>query len=365
MGHLLSKNGKRVKKRKRKLRRNCFLHGPCMLCFIVHSNANSRDENQLESASKLAERYATLSTTEDCAKFLLSPKELWEEQGKCLLSSVPAKFIGPQLFRTVSTEYSEMVCKRKCGGAQKCTPCKQPRCTFQEVTENGLVSDPAAQCHIHLCSLPSSSSSSSSSTECSGVGLQVDLGEGSTTTNQGSSVSSELAPQKNLQEFKVFETDVSNVNLLPSSILLKHLSTTSSTASSCDTDFTKDDEQRLKDYIQQLKNDRAAVKLTMLELESIQIDPLSYDVKPRGDSQRLDLENAVLMQELMAMKEEMAELKAQLYLLEKEKKALELKLSTREAQEQAYLVHIEHLKSEVEEHNEQRMSLKQTMVKVK
>lgn len=53
--------------------------------------------------------------------------------------------------------------------------------------------------------------------------------------------------------------------------------------------------------------------------------------------------------------EEMAELKAQLYLLEKEKKALELKLSTREAQEQAYLVHIEHLKSEVEEQKEQRM----------
>ncbi|XP_069481610.1 colorectal mutant cancer protein isoform X2 [Ambystoma mexicanum] len=82
-----------------------------------------------------------------------------------------------------------------------------------------------------------------------------------------------------------------------------HTSTTSSTASSCDTEFTKEDEQRLKDYIQQLKNDRAAVKLTMLELESIHIDPLSYDVKPRGDSQRLDLENAVLMQELMAMKE--------------------------------------------------------------
>ncbi|XP_059404893.1 colorectal mutant cancer protein isoform X2 [Carassius carassius] len=133
-----------------------------------------------------------------------------------------------------------------------------------------------------------------------------------------------------------------------------HTSTTSSTASSCDTDFSKDDEQRLKDYVQQLKNDRAAVKLTMLELESVHIDPLNYDLKPRADSQRLDLENAVLMQELMAMKEEMAELKAQLYLLEKEKKALELKLSTREAQEQAYLVHIEHLKSEVEEHQEQR-----------
>ncbi|XP_024236281.1 colorectal mutant cancer protein isoform X2 [Oncorhynchus tshawytscha] len=117
---------------------------------------------------------------------------------------------------------------------------------------------------------------------------------------------------------------------------------------------TREDEQRLKDYVQQLKNDRAAVKLTMLELESVHVDPLSLEVKPRGDTHRLDLENAVLMQELMAMKEEMAELKAQLYLLEKEKKAVELLLSTREAQEQAYLVHIEHLKAEVEEQQEQR-----------
>ncbi|XP_036833192.1 colorectal mutant cancer protein isoform X2 [Oncorhynchus mykiss] len=117
---------------------------------------------------------------------------------------------------------------------------------------------------------------------------------------------------------------------------------------------TREDEQRLKDYVQQLKNDRAAVKLTMLELESVHVDPLSLEIKPRGDTHRLDLENAVLMQELMAMKEEMAELKAQLYLLEKEKKAVELLLSTREAQEQAYLVHIEHLKAEVEEQQEQR-----------
>ncbi|XP_054975417.1 colorectal mutant cancer protein [Sorex araneus] len=135
-----------------------------------------------------------------------------------------------------------------------------------------------------------------------------------------------------------------------------HTSTTSSTASSCDMEFTKEDEQRLKDYIQQLKNDRAAVKLTMLDLESVHIDPLSYDVKPRGDNQRLDLENAVLMQELMAMKEEMAELKAQLYLLEKEKQALELRLSTREAQEQAHLAHIAHLKAEVEEQEQRTRS---------
>ncbi|XP_071943323.1 colorectal mutant cancer protein-like isoform X2 [Antedon mediterranea] len=128
-----------------------------------------------------------------------------------------------------------------------------------------------------------------------------------------------------------------------------HTSTTSSTASSCDTEFSKEDEQRLKDYIQQLKNDRAAVRLTVMELESVHIDPLSHDVAPRPDTQRLDLENAVLMQELTALKEERAELKAQNYLQEKERKALELKLSSREAQEEAYLVQINNLKCEMKE----------------
>ncbi|XP_071826338.1 colorectal mutant cancer protein-like isoform X1 [Apostichopus japonicus] len=127
-----------------------------------------------------------------------------------------------------------------------------------------------------------------------------------------------------------------------------HTSTTSSTASSCDTDFSKDDEQRLKDYVQQLKNDRAAVRLTVMELQSVHIDPHpTSDGTLTEDGQKLDLENAVLMQELTALKEEKAELKAQYYLLDKEKKALELKLSSREAQEQAYLVQISNLKLEV------------------
>ncbi|XP_038076690.1 colorectal mutant cancer protein-like isoform X2 [Patiria miniata] len=127
-----------------------------------------------------------------------------------------------------------------------------------------------------------------------------------------------------------------------------HTSTTSSTASSCDTDFTKEDEQRLRDYIQQLKNDKSAVRLTVMELESVHIDPVSQ-IKSSSDSQRLDLENAVMMQEIAALKEEKAELKAQYYLLEKEKKAAELKMTSRDAQEQAYLAQIDHLKSEVQE----------------
>ncbi|XP_076323234.1 colorectal mutant cancer protein-like isoform X2 [Tachypleus tridentatus] len=126
-------------------------------------------------------------------------------------------------------------------------------------------------------------------------------------------------------------------------------STTSSTSSSNDGEFTKVDEQRLRDYIHQLKTERSAVKTTVVELESVHIDTGCREPSTLMDSQKLDLENAVLMQELMAVKEEKAELKAQVYLLEKEKGALELRLSSHEAQEQAYLVHIEHLKTELKE----------------
>lgn len=160
MGHLLSKNGYRLKKRTRKLshrkkkKRNCFLQGPCMLCFIIHSNSSGLDEdNHLEAgvngsgyrhnsitgisvpgvgigaaaASKFAEHYATLASPKDCSNFLLSPRELaiWEGQGRSLLSSVPAKLIPPPaLFRSAgvsvtvpipvpvpgcTTDYTEMV----------------------------------------------------------------------------------------------------------------------------------------------------------------------------------------------------------------------------------------------------------------
>ena len=44
------------------------------------------------------------------------------------------------------------------------------------------------------------------------------------------------------------------------------------------------------------------MKMTVMELESVHIDPLSSDSGINPDAQRLDLENAVLMQELMAMK---------------------------------------------------------------
>lgn len=77
----------------------------------------------------------------------------------------------------------------------------------------------------------------------------------------------------------------------------------SSTCSGDSAELSKGDEQRLREYIVRLKCDRAAVQVTVTELESIHIDPLAHHHSlSMLDSQKLDLENAVLMQELMAIK---------------------------------------------------------------
>ncbi|GAB6027868.1 hypothetical protein CHUAL_002085 [Chamberlinius hualienensis] len=127
-----------------------------------------------------------------------------------------------------------------------------------------------------------------------------------------------------------------------------HTASTTSSNSSHDCELTKTDEQRLRNYVIRLKNEKSLVRTTVTELESVHVDPVSKE-SSLLDAQKLDFENAVLMQELMALKEEKAEFKAQVYVLEKEKTALELKLDGRVAQEQAYIAHIEHLKSEVRE----------------
>ena len=89
-------------------------------------------------------------------------------------------------------------------------------------------------------------------------------------------------------------------------------STTSSTSTSGDTEMSRQDlEQRLREQLEQLKSERRAVSLTATELESVHLDPILPTAHLDGGmdipdtvatAQRLDLENAVLMQELMAIK---------------------------------------------------------------
>lgn len=54
-------------------------------------------------------------------------------------------------------------------------------------------------------------------------------------------------------------------------------------------------------------------------------------------------------QELMAMREDKADLRARLYLLEKERAALELRLSSQDTQRQAQAASIMHLQSQLQE----------------
>ena len=75
-----------------------------------------------------------------------------------------------------------------------------------------------------------------------------------------------------------------------------------SSASSADGEFTKVDERRLRDFIHQLKSERSTINLTVMQLESVSSDPKSDHVCKTPEAQRLDLENAVIMQELMAIK---------------------------------------------------------------
>ncbi|KAK8387627.1 hypothetical protein O3P69_018262 [Scylla paramamosain] len=128
-------------------------------------------------------------------------------------------------------------------------------------------------------------------------------------------------------------------------------STTSSTSSGVDSDLSRGEEQRLRDTINKLKEERGHVSASLLPLESLHLDPLTkhYPLSLQ-DAHKLDLENAVLMQELTAMREDRAELRAQVYLMEREKAGLELRVGTYEAQAAAYCATIDHLKSELAQH---------------
>ncbi|XP_034948586.1 LOW QUALITY PROTEIN: colorectal mutant cancer protein [Chelonus insularis] len=112
--------------------------------------------------------------------------------------------------------------------------------------------------------------------------------------------------------------------------------------------WSVDDEQRLRRHISKLKNDRAMVRSTAVELESVHVEPFnSKNAISLAEARKLDLETAVLMQELMAMREDKAELRARVFLLEKERSNIELKLSARDAQIAAQQTAIQHLQDQL------------------
>ena len=113
---------------------------------------------------------------------------------------------------------------------------------------------------------------------------------------------------------------------------------------------------RIREYVGQLKLIRSSIQSTVVGLESLHSE---FDDVPRPASSgsayspsslrsAADLEMAVLVQELMAMREDKADLKRQAYLLEREKKALELIINSQQAQETALKSHINHMQMELD-----------------
>ena len=114
---------------------------------------------------------------------------------------------------------------------------------------------------------------------------------------------------------------------------------------------------RIRECVGRLKLIRSSIQSTVVALESLHSE--FDDVPPAASSSgcssipsslrsAADLEMAVLVQELMAMREDKADLKRQAYLLEREKKALELIINSQQAQETALKSHINHMQMELD-----------------
>ena len=129
---------------------------------------------------------------------------------------------------------------------------------------------------------------------------------------------------------------------------------TSTTSSGLDClEFTKQDELKLREYISKLKLGRSSVQSTVMELESFHkgednISTLSTHSSNKGKvPMAADLEMAVCVQELMCSKEEIAVMRAKIYMLEKDKSQVELHLAQNRETESILRAHLDHLKDEV------------------
>nr|CAI5820112.1 unnamed protein product [Callosobruchus analis] len=93
-----------------------------------------------------------------------------------------------------------------------------------------------------------------------------------------------------------------------------------------DEPWTSDDELRLREHISRLKLERSSIQGTYVALESTQIEHVPVYPSTYQEARKMDLEMAVMMQELMGLREDKAELISKIYELEKDKSMAELKL---------------------------------------
>lgn len=114
---------------------------------------------------------------------------------------------------------------------------------------------------------------------------------------------------------------------------------------------------KFKEYKDQLKGHKNALKATILDLDTSILLP---DSDPKTNSKtdlRLDLEHAVMLQELNCAKEERAEMKAMAYLAQQELRTLELRLEAAKLQEQGFKTQMSYYKTEWREELRKRRRL--------
>lgn len=93
--------------------------------------------------------------------------------------------------------------------------------------------------------------------------------------------------------------------------------------------WTKEDDFRLRSHISKLKGNRASVQGTVVQLESpfyTEINPSTIHDESPASTKRMDLETAVLMQELMNLTQEVTLFKSRAEKAEQEKRVSEEQL---------------------------------------
>ncbi|CAH1168822.1 unnamed protein product [Phyllotreta striolata] len=117
----------------------------------------------------------------------------------------------------------------------------------------------------------------------------------------------------------------------------------------CDEPWTSEHEMRLREHVSRLKAERSNIQGTYVVLESTQLENMPVRPSSTQEARKMDLEMAVLMQELMGLREDKAELISKLFGLEKEKCAIELKLKYSEGQQKAQSATLKNLQGQLKD----------------
>ncbi|XP_064212558.1 colorectal mutant cancer protein isoform X4 [Tribolium castaneum] len=113
--------------------------------------------------------------------------------------------------------------------------------------------------------------------------------------------------------------------------------------------WSSEHETRLREHVSRLKAERSNIQGTYVTLESTQVENVPVRPSSSQEARKMDLEMAVLMQELMGLREDKAELISKLFMLEKDKSAIELKLKYVEGQQKAQAAALKNLQGQLKD----------------